>query len=68
MILHRCSRNLPQDLRNSSTALKTAKEICIGASDKPNRNRRNNSSLLKQLMCSANKTNYFEFQDQLNDF
>jgi len=39
---------------NSSTAQKTATDICISASDGPNRNRRSNSTLLKQPQCSAN--------------
>jgi len=53
-IMLRYSQNLSQDLRSSSTAQKTATKICVGASDRPNRNRRSNSTLLIRSRCSAN--------------
>jgi len=40
--------------RGAHTAQKTGTEICTGASDRPNRNRRSNSTLLKQSKYSAN--------------
>lgn len=58
-------QNLSQDLRNSSTAQNTATEICDDPSHRPNRNRHNNSTLLKhysaQLTCY--RLNFFRCGD-----
>jgi len=42
------SQNIWQDLRNSSTAQTRVTEICAGTSHRPDRDRRSNSTLLKQ--------------------
>jgi len=39
MMLQERSQNLPQDLKNSSTASKTATETSIGASHRPKKNK-----------------------------
>jgi len=55
-MMHHITRMLSESIARFQKLIygaKTATEICVGVSDRPNRNRRSNSTLHKQSKCAA---------------